>query len=241
MSLSGLRFVLTRPLGLNHEWQTALEDRGGMVLTYPLLKIEPTSTPMPAGLLSADGLIFISPSAVHQALPLLKSKHLPAPTQWLAAMGKGTAQALQEYDLSATFCPQGTGDSAQLLELMPDVARQRWGIIRGEGGRDLLHAELARRGADVVDWAVYWREPDLDMAARLLQDLPTLDVLVLTSSETVRMLFAYAGESLIQQLQSKPIVVIHPRIAEAATALGAKQVFLASNVAELTKVVADFL
>lgn len=231
--LYGRRIALTRPQGLNEEWAGVLQGSGATPVTYPLLQLLPLPTAVPALAASAHGFVFISPSAVAFAWPALQHLHLPHSGQQLAAVGSGTAAALMAAGAGAVLHPQGNGDSNALLQCLPAVAGQRWVVVRGEGGRELLSDGLRERGAEVYDWPVYRREADEPQLHALLRDLDTLDALLLTSSDVVRTLFAHAGESLLQRLQSKPLVVLHPRIATAARALGARRVAECSGAQDL--------
>lgn len=241
MTLQGRRIALTRPLGLNHDWQQALLNTGAEPVLYPLLRLQAVTTELPAAAHQADGFIFISPAAVTFSRAQLQANSLPGPQQQLAAIGKGTAAALLEHGAATVLHPPDAGDSDSLLQLMPDVDGQHWVLVRGEGGRERLPEVLKQRGAILHDWRVYRREPDLESMQRLLQDLDTLDALLLTSSESVRTLFAQAGESLLQRLQSKPLLVLHPRIGEAAAALGALRCIVCQGAADLPAAVAAIL
>lgn len=239
--LHGRRIALTRPQGLNDEWAAALSGAGATPVTYPLLCLLPVPTPLPPAAASADGFVFISPSAVAFAWPVLQRVHLPQARQRLAAVGSGTAAALLAGGAGAVLHPPGHGDSTALLQCLPALDGQHWVIVRGEGGRELLSEALRERGAHVHDWAVYRREADAQQLHGLLQDLDTLDALLLSSSDVVRTLFAHAGESLLQRLQSKPLVVLHPRIAAAARALGARRVAVCDGAQDLPAALARVL
>lgn len=240
MSLFGLRVALTRPEGLNEAWQEVLASAGVLGLSYPMLHLEPNQRPLPEAFSKADGWIFISPSAVQLAWPQLKSMANASSLRKIAAIGQGTARVLRQHGVAVDYCPVGEGDARRLLDVLPDLKGQTWGLVQGEGGRDLLAMQLQERGAEVVLWALYRRVPNLDCVRLLLNRLDQLDAIVLSSSETVRLLFAQAGESEFEQLQSKAIVVIHPRIGDVARECGAKTVLLAEDANVLLGVLSDF-
>ena len=239
--LRGRSIALTRPAGLNEEWAAVLRDAGILSKNYPLLRLQPLARALPAQAASADGFIFISPSAVSLAWPQLQAHGLPRPQQVLAAVGGGSAAALQSLGAVSVLHPAGSGDSAALLQCLPAAAGEHWVLVRGEGGRDVLTQGLAERGAVVHHWPVYRREADSVELQRLLQDLDSLDALLLSSSEVVRTLFAHAGESLLQRLQSKPLVVLHPRIAAAAHATGAHRIAVCEGAHDLPAALARVL
>ncbi len=106
----------------------------------------------------ADLYVFISPNAVTFAGRLLEGHSLPDGAR-LAAVGSGTAQALQQAGFKVDLLPDARFDSEGLLAL-PELSRlagRRVVIVRGEGGRPLLGDELRARGADVVYAEVYRR------------------------------------------------------------------------------------
>lgn len=240
-AVQGRSIALTRPAGLNEDSARILELAGVHARTYPLLRLEALPGVLPTQAASAHGFIFISPSAVAFAWPYLLPCGLPLPAQQLAAVGGGTAAALMARGAHRVLHPPGSGDSTALLRCLPDVAGQRWVLVRGEGGREVLASGLAAQGAEIIDWPVYCRRSDAQQLQTLLQELDTLDALLLSSSEVVRTLFAHAGESLLQRLQSKPLVVLHPRIAAAARALGAHRIAVCEDMRDLPAALARVL
>lgn len=233
MKLAGARIALTRPQGLDAPWADVVRAAGGHPCLYPLLQLHATGQPLPAAAAEADGLIFISPAAVGFALAELRAAGLPRPEQILAAPGAGTAAALERAGLKPIMYPLEDGDSEALLRCLPVSPGQHWLLVRGEGGRQVLDQGLLQQGARLSDWRLYRRDADQEQLQRLLQDLPQLDALLLTSSETLRTLFAHAGESQRQQLQSKPLLVLHPRIAATARQLGVQRLALCAGAADL--------
>lgn len=238
--LSGTRIALTQPEGADERWRSAVLACGALPEPYALLRLQPTGTPMPDIARRAHGLIFISPGAVRLALPALQQAGLPQPHQLLACPGEGSAAALGAAGFESLH-PPATGDGLSLLQQLPHVSGQDWLLIRGEGGREELAQGLQARGAHVHDWRLYRREADPQQVARLLHDLPLLDAVMISSSETLRLLFAQAGESQRQRLQSKPLVVLHPRIAAAARELGVLHAGVCDSAAALPDVLARLL
>lgn len=229
MNLAGRRVALTRPAGRNDAWAAALRSMNAAVEYYPLLKIEWLAESAPAHAHSAHGLIFVSPTAVELAYPLLRAERLPHDDQLLAAVGKGTASALTARQLGPVYYPEQAG-SEGLLKILPPVAGQNWLIVQGQGGRDVLPGALRDGGAAARLWEVYRRRFDVDHASRLLNNLDRLHAIVISSSEAMRGLHAQAaGAGGILALQSKLIVVLHPRIAETARSLGFSDVYTAAD------------
>lgn len=75
-------------------------------------------------------------------------RQLPASLR-IAAIGKGSAKVLAQYGVQNVITPKQKFDSEALLELpeLQAITGKRIVIFRGDGGRELLDDELARRGA----------------------------------------------------------------------------------------------
>lgn len=241
MKLHGRRLALTRPHGLGAAWASAAQQAGMQVGYYPLLTIEATDAPVPAAASQASGWIFISPSAVTCAWPQLAAAGLPLAHQRIAAPGSGTTQVLHQHGIPAVTAPEGIGDSERLLPLLPVAMDQHWILVRGESGRDTLARALDERGVHVHEWVCYRRHVEAGVVQQLLDDLPRCDALLLSSSQTVRALFAHAGESGRQRLQSTALVVLHPQIAAVAQTLGAQRIAVCESPAGLPQALAAVL
>jgi uroporphyrinogen-III synthase len=235
--LRGRTIAVTRPQAQAAPLVAAITAAGGEALCYPLLEIAPLADPAElravAPRLADYALaVFISPNAVAYALPTLRAAG-PWPANLRpAAVGPGTAAALADEGIADCLLPETRFDSEGLLarpELAANAVNGRKVLIlRGDGGRELLADTLRQRGAIVDCVSCYRRSgpampPDtLLVAARRGQ----LAALTCSSSEGLRYLSAWlddAGRSLLQTL---PLFVPHPRIAEQAVQLGWQRVVL---------------
>lgn len=232
LPLAGLRVVIGRPREQAAAQMSLFAQAGAEVLALPLIDILPALDPAPLQqaarhLASYDLVIFVSPSAVDQALPpLLAAGPWPQGVQ-PAVVGRGSAAALRRLLPIEPLQPDNGADSEALLLLpaLQSLTGKRILLLRGNGGRELLADTLRQRGARVEIIAAYRRAlPHIDLAP-LYQ--PCLTALILTSSEALSNLLQMAGESRRQSLQSLVIFAIHPRIAEFARSLGFTQVLLA--------------
>lgn len=245
-TLAGLRVVISRPREQAAAQAALFSDAGAEVLALPLIDIRPPEDPQPLQR-AADTLgdyqlvIFVSPSAVDQAMPsLLASRNWPDRTL-PAVVGRGSAAAFRRWVAIDPVVPDNGNDSEALLRhaQLQQVQGKRVLILRGNGGRELLAETLRQRGASVDIVEAYQRVVPATDISPLLQDRPT--VLLATSSEALSNLLALAGESRRQSLQSQRSLVIfaiHPRIADHARSLGFRRVELsaAGDQALLTSV-----
>ena len=166
-ALAGRGILVTRPREQAQGLAALIEAAGGNALVFPAIEIEDLPDLRPIlGLLDRldefDIAIFISPSAVHKALNLVRSRRgqRPWPPQLrVAAVGRGSRRELERQGFDDVIAPQAHADSEALLALaeLADVAGRRIVIFRGDGGRELLGDALAARGAAVENAEGYRR------------------------------------------------------------------------------------
>lgn len=223
MSLAGRRILVTRPPAQSARLMALLSDAGAEPLPLPVLDIVPDEralAALPTLAEAADWLIFVSPSAIDAAWPVLARCKLKAR---LACVGAASAAKLAALSGRAVLHPRDGSDSAALL-VLPELQRlagQRVLIVRGVGGRAELGETLAARGARLTLAEVYRRvdgEPDWSLLEQ------PVDALVLTSSDTAERLFRLAGRSRSLTLQCLLYCVPHPRIAATLAAHGVTRI-----------------
>jgi uroporphyrinogen-III synthase len=142
----------------------------------------------------------------------------------IATVGASSAAALREHGLAPDLVPAHQYNSEALLALgeLQDMHGKRVVIMRGNGGREHLRDTLRARGAEVDYVEVYRRvcpETDSHLMRSLLQP-GALDVITVTSNETLQNLFTMAGVSGQPQLRTLPLVVASERQAQLAQELG---------------------
>ena len=196
--LAGCRVLVTRPAGRQEELVEAIESRGGEAICLPLLAIGPIKG-AEAGtrlrenlsrLQDYDLLILVSVNAVRfGARQISENSAVISPQATVLAVGAATArEAASILDRPVHGPAVGSGSEALLdLPQLEDVKDLRIAIFRGKGGRELLAAELRRRGATVEYLEVYRRAPVAGAAERLqiiLAQSPP-DAVVITSAEAL--------------------------------------------------------
>jgi uroporphyrinogen-III synthase len=230
--LAGRGVLVTRPVAQADELCRLIEAAGGRALRFPTVAIQPPATPaVAAGLLAEtwDVIVFVSRNAVAGALALADVA-LRAHGGQLAAVGRATAAAMTAAGLAPSLVPESGFDSEALLALpaLGRVAGMRVLIVRGEGGRALLGATLAERGADVVYAEVYRRaQPAPASPAELAQWRETLGFLTATSDEVLQNLLSLVPMSAQAWLKQLPLAVLSARNAVRARELGFARVAVA--------------
>ncbi len=232
------RVLVTRPQPEASAWAQALSEAGHEAFALPLIDIVALPPAAPVPLSAAQALMFVSPQAVSAWWAQGRSV-LPSQRCW--APGPGTARALRERGVADAQIDQPAATAPQFdSEALWDVVRPQVGpghgllIVRGESadsadgpgsegagsGREWLRQQCLAAGGQVAALAVYRRQPPAWSAAQRQQAL-------LAARDGSRWLIS-SGEALqhLQQLcprhdwSSARALVTHPRIAQAAQAMG---------------------
>jgi uroporphyrinogen-III synthase len=230
--LAGRGVLVTRPAAQADGLCRCIEAAGGRALRFPAVAIEPPAAPAVAAALLAepwDVIVFISRNAVEGACALADAA-LRAHGGQFAAVGRATATAMRAAGLVPSLVPASGFDSEALLALpaLARVAGSRVLIVRGEGGRALLGATLAERGAEVAYAEVYRRGlPAPASPAELAQWRETLGFLTATSDEVLQNLLRLVPAAAQAWLKQLPLAVLSDRNGARARELGFARVAVA--------------
>ena len=226
LPLFGCRLVVTRPRERQGVLSGRLRTLGAEVLEIPAIRtvpVEPNETLDRAmdDLASYTWLVFTSPGAVGQFFDRLRSRKRDIRALKncrLAAIGSGTAAALEQRGLFADLVPE-VYDAAHLGEAL--AARLRPGdrvlLPRAREGDPIL-PELLRQvdGAEITEISlydtIYESSGIIDLAAEFVAHPRTMAVF--TSASTVRGFLAAGGPENITAL------CIGPQTAAQAKAAG---------------------
>lgn len=228
-ALTGLSVLVTRPADSGASLCRKIESLGGEAIPLPALVIEGLREPVIVSTDPAPGphpydvVIFVSPNAVTYGLNAIARN----PETVIAAIGKSTAAALTAAGVPPAIVPDAGFTSEALLAhpgLQSDVL-QRVLIVRGGAGREVLEESLVTRGVEVDYLEVYRRVPaviDDATRAKLFQRWRDggIDVVTATSGEILQNLHRMLGLDGQLLLAAATILVVSPRIADAARALG---------------------
>ncbi len=230
--------LITRPKPAGEILCEQVNAAGFHALLFPTITFLPPDYPKDmqktiAALDQFDWLIFISPQAVYAVSKVIHKRWPNWPVRLkIAAVGAGTANALQAENFPSALYPPEQWNSEGLLELadFQQLAGQKIALVRGEDGRDLLASTLTSRGAQVTPLIAYRRAlpktPVKNILAMLRNN--TIDCIVCTSNDALQnltILFAAAA----QKLTTVPLLVISQRMQDQAAALGFEKIYLATN------------
>lgn len=232
-ALSGRRVLVTRPAGQAEGIAGRIRRAGGEPVLFPTLEIVPVPAAarldaLIAALDAYDLAIFISSNAVNSGLALVRARRDWPVALRVAAVGPGSARALNQAGIGGVILPRAGFDSEGLLALpeLQHMAGRRVVIFRGEGGREVLGDTLRARGAQLEYAECYRRaRPKADAAplvARCMRG--EIDAVSVTSSEGLRNLWDMLGTQGQECLRSLPLFAPHERIAAVARGLGVRKV-----------------
>jgi len=227
--LDGVGVLVTRPEHQAEELCHLIEQQGGSAVKFPVLEIADPVDPEPLlqvaqRLEQFDYAVFVSANAVNRSLEqILAIRDWPA-TLEIAVVGRASAEALQQFGLSADVCPERKFNSEALLDLpeMQLVRDKRFVIFRGDGGREFLAETLRQRGAEVEYVQAYRRlQPRGDITALLRSwRAGEIDIVLVNSAESLANLVAMIGEQGKALLTATQLLVASDRILPLARKLG---------------------
>jgi uroporphyrinogen-III synthase len=233
---AGWGVLVTRPADQADTLCRLIEAAGGEAIRLPLLEIAPVA-PDSAGPLRlqnlgrVDWLVFTSTNAVRHAFGLCGVEWLQGSGVKIAAIGQATTRALDEQGVAVDLKPKQQFNSEALLAepAWAKVAGQRFLIVRGVGGRELLAETLQARGAQVEYAEVYQRsQSNPDMGEVLTRwRSGSISAVTVTSGEALANLLRLMAGGNLGLLLSTPLIVIGERLAEQARNAGCTEVVAA--------------
>jgi len=186
--LAGRTVAVTRARASASGLARRLEALGARVIQAPAIRTVPLPGPAP-DLGQYDLLCLTSPVGVDCLFARLCSGGLDARAlagARIAAIGKGTAQALAANGVLADVVPEravAEGLVDALADLKPPVRRAL--IARASEGREVLPDALRARGTSVDVLALYETVADAPPAG-VMQEASAADYVTFTSASTVR-------------------------------------------------------
>jgi len=228
LPLNGLKVLVTRPQTQATVLSDLIAAQGGIAISFPVITIKKLASAVQADSKLSDAamIIFVSRNAVNYFMADLDNK-----IQCIA-IGKGTAEAMQEKGLRVDLQPEKSVGSEGLLAIpeLEDVSGKKIVIVRGKGGRELLADTLIARGATISYIEVYERciaSPSEEQCGAAL----LADTIVCTSVAGVTNLKQLL-ENKFETVLIKPLIVLSERIKQHAISLGFKQVNVSADASD---------
>lgn len=245
-SLSGLTVLITRPSNQVDSMRRAIESAGAKVLSLPLIEIKALNDAqaiqnLKDKVLQLDNyqsLIFVSNNAVNFGGEVINNYWPQFPIGVdVIAVGPTTAEAARERLGCEVIQPSSGMTSEDILRLpqLSDVSEKKIGIVRGQGGRELLADTLRERGAIVDYLEAYSRTPvdytSADFCNRLQK--AGVNVLTVSSGESLDRLSRLLADNREMKLQLS-LLVPSERVGRQAEKAGYQQVHNASGADPLS-------
>jgi uroporphyrinogen-III synthase len=145
------------------------------------------------------------------------------------AVGASTGRILQNAGLAVVVPQEARTEGLLALPQLNHVDNQSVIIMKGFGGRELLHDILTTRGAKVAEWEVYKRVK-LDTPVST-QDWRAAQIrcIIATSGEVIQAAFDYFEVNWLQTLNW---IVVSQRTAEIASKLGVTQIDISRDASD---------
>jgi uroporphyrinogen-III synthase len=229
-SLHGLRVLNTRPQEQAQPLSANIQAAQGIAIELPTLEIQ-TTTDWLSQLPDLNGVqqaIFISANAVKHCFIQLQQAQIHWPsTIKVIAIGNGSATLLKQFGVQVHATPL-IPDSEHLLVLpcLQQPQKQKILLFKGEGGRPLIEESLLQQGAELIALNVYQRVlPKInDQFIKSIWRDDLVDIILLTSEQSMRHLFQLFPEGAHHWLRNKTCLVISERLAQSASSLGIKHI-----------------
>lgn len=232
-SLQGLRVLNTRPKDQAHLLNELIAKAGGIAIECPTLEIIETSKEWISSLPDLNSVhqaVFISANAVHHCFTQIIKHNITWPTKIrVIAIGNGSANALKNYNIKVDEIPDAP-DSEHLLTLhcLQELSNQTLLLFKGEGGRQLIEEDVLKKGANLYSLAVYKRIMP-KIRRKFINSLwreNLVDIILLTSEQSMHNLFKIFGKEAHSWLKQKPFILISERLAHSAALLGITKMFI---------------
>lgn len=170
-------------------------------------------------------VIFISTSAAELAINC--QSDLTRAT--ILAVGESTAAVLRSYDLKVQTPNEHNSEGLLALPQLNNINDKVIAIVKGVGGRTLLHEELTERGALVVDFSIYQRTVVTSPHATREWKTDEIQCIIATSGEMIRAAFDYWQNEWLKHV---PWIVVSERTRAIAAKLGIKQIKLSAGASD---------
>jgi uroporphyrinogen III methyltransferase/synthase len=208
LPLFGQKIVVTRAADQAAELSDRLRALGADPVELPVISLEPPANPAPLdraieSLDSYDWLIFTSVNGVRFFLNRLdQSRHdLRSLKARICAIGPATRKAIEDLHLKVDLMPEEyIAESLIKAFASENLAGRRILLPRAAVARDVIPAELAKRGAqvDVVEAYQNVVPPNAQIRAReVFSAEKKPDWITFTSSSTVKNLLAITGREAL--------------------------------------------
>lgn len=197
LPLAGWKVLVTRPKGRSSRTAELLRKKGAEVLELPSIKTVPVQDESPlhealSGMDQYQWLVFTSPTGVEIFFQELRVCHKDIRSLGsvkVAAIGQGTAKALEERGILTDLIPEVyDGDSLGEALAAELQGGEKILLPRAEKGNQNLADILRKKGAEVDDIATYKTLYETSPLIHVGEEIHkrAIDCVVFTSASTVK-------------------------------------------------------
>ncbi len=233
--------LVTRPAGQADKLCAALEKQGYSVVHRPMLQIDYFKEPFAESrqrVIDLDlyqHVVFVSANAVRGGMTWFEQfwPQLPMGINWYG-VGRSSADLLLEFGIQAIYPEQMDSEGLLALPQLASVAGHKVLLVKGEGGRDYIRAQLQARGAQVDSLETYRRQPAMHDRGPFsaLFTSGTVDTVLVSSGEGLDNMVSLLGPNAVEILAEATLVVPGPRVAELAAEMGLAKLLVAENATD---------
>lgn len=145
------------------------------------------------------------------------------------AVGASTGGILQNAGFAVVVPKEPRTEGLLGLPQLKHIVNQNIVIMKGFGGRELLHDTLVTRGAEVAEWEVYKRiKLDPPVYTQDWQQ-EQIRCIIATSGEVIQAAFDYFEANWLKTLNW---IVVSQRTAEIASKLGVTQINISRDASD---------
>jgi uroporphyrinogen-III synthase len=230
MDLRGRTVLLTRTREQSEELSRAIQERGGIALLLPMIRILPPESWMEcdralSNLSTYEAVVLASANAAHGFLSRAKERRADLSRGRILALGRATARSVESYGLRVEPTSGDFTATALARHLLEErVVGKRYLLPRGDHARGEIENSLRDAGAEVDVPLVYRntgpREEDRETLLEALK-AGKIDLLTFASPSAAvnfaKILDDADAWDLVRRLQ---VAVIGPTTAEALRDLG---------------------
>ena len=228
-----LTVLNTRPAHQSQHLTQWIEQKGGSVVSFPLLEIEPLIFSLPKKI-KPDYFIFLSQNAVDN---FFSKKNLSDfPNAKIIAIGPATKNALLEKNIANVMTPnQFNSEGILALPALQPILHQTIVLICGENPKPWLSENLQQRQAIVHMVFCYRRKPikhPMEKTIEILKQYP-INTIVCTSFESfLHLVTLFDKPSYQSWLFNKTLCVINDKMKQKALSFGFQKVVQASDATD---------
>ena len=154
-----MNVLITRQIDQSKKFSSLLNEKNIKNIIFPVIYIENISLTKKniKDIESAELIIFTSQNAVSSIKSNLSSINIS--NKKIAAIGKSTEKYLNELNINVDITPKKDFTSEALLAEIKDnkIINNKVLIVKGMGGRDLLHNEISKNNIILNDLNIYKR------------------------------------------------------------------------------------